>query len=464
MPYNEEYDPVDQNDGMDYTEDVDNNMSSDMIRTDKDRSHFQNVKNPGGVRHRGPHGFNYNCQHPMRMNPNNPHLNNNQPYYSAPEFGRNRYPVAGCMQENAFMLINSEPYLWDNTGFHYGQRILVGDSVYTRVLQRRDPSSINLTGVFDMTQSMTNNISLNYYLGEVIKHRFHQLQGLMPIIKSQIMYRINYTVTDLSGGVIHNGVITTTHQEHRFHSTDVKDYYLLSDTGVMITHIPQIDFQGPYILTLEKVTAIVDIIDVAKHVENFLNPFYQWTNNNQKIFVDNDVIRRHRSDFIVTIAEADIKFSTQFDGNLTTKLKVSFTAFLSNIIATKDTFQVWQMLHDVDGAVIRTIQHNIVDLQKDTRVLDEDLTALENRVTVTEDDISDLKDNSDEFRKKLTQERKQRIKGDEMLDERLTMIENKPIECPDSCDCTCKEHPGDEPDPDCPKCNGTGKVLQWEKI
>jgi len=312
------------------------------------------------------------------------------------------------MQENAFMLINSQPYLWDNTGFYYGQRILVGESVYTRVLQRKDPSSINLTGVFDMSQSMDNNITLNYYLGEIIKNMYLQLQGLLPIIKTFIRYKISYTVTDLLGGVVHTGSMEATNREHKFHSTDIKDYFLLSDSSVMMAHIPQIDFQGPYILTLEKITASVNVIDISKHVQNFLNPFYQWTQNNQKIFVDNNVITRHRSDFIVTIAETYIKFSTQFDGNLTTKLKISFTAFLSNIIATKDTFDVWQKLHDVDGAVVRTIQRDIIGLKQDTMVLDEDLASTELRIERAENDI--------------TEERAARIDGDNKLNQRVDGI------------------------------------------
>lgn len=410
---------------------IDDDFDTSPNPGDKRRPHFQDVKRPGGPRHRGQPGFHYNNQKQIppgmnvQRNPNYPHINNNQPYVPPHEFGRSRYPISGHMQENAFMLIDTNPYIWDNTGFQYGQRISVAESVYTRVLQRKDPSCINLTGVFDMTQSMDNNITLNYYLEQIIKNQFHQLQGLIPVIKSKIVYKIYYTITDLSGGVVYTGSLTVTNREHRFHSTNVKDYYLLSDNNVAITHIPQIDFQGPYILTLEKITAEIHVIDIQQHVQDFLNPFYQWTKNNQKIYLANDVISRCKSDFVFTIAEAQIKFSTRFSGNLTTKLKVSFTSFLSGVIATYDTFNVWKQMFDTDGAIIRTMTNDIRNLKKDTRVLDEDLMNLEDRVDISENDIEDLRDDQNATANALKKETCERRKADADLSKK---IDNEKIE------------------------------------
>jgi len=79
MSFNEEYEPIVIEDELGYEEGL--MESSDMSLQDRRRPHhFQDVKSPGEVRHRGKPGFNAGHHHEMRMNPRHPHLNTNQPY------------------------------------------------------------------------------------------------------------------------------------------------------------------------------------------------------------------------------------------------------------------------------------------------------------------------------------------------------------------------------------------------
>lgn len=275
-----------------------------------------------------------------------------------------QYPSSGKMVENGFMLIDSQPYLYDNTNVQYGQKLSVSENINTRVSQRRDPSCINLAATLDMTTAITTNTTLNHFIEQVIENEYDNLNGILPVMKANILFVLKYTVKDQFGGVVHEGVSKVTSQEMRYHLTDVRDYYVNSCKHIFVTNIPAMDFDGFYTLILNTVEAYVNVIDVASHITDELNPYYQFTNNNTKIAVQHETIEGvTESDKQIMIASCEINHSLQFHANVTTRLKLSFTAFMSNLISTMNTFNIWSSLYEPTSEKISDMEIQMAEMK-----------------------------------------------------------------------------------------------------
>lgn len=274
------------------------------------------------------------------------------------------YPAGQPMQENAFMLVNTVPYVIDNTLVTYGSGISVSESVYTRVTKRNDVACLNLSGTFDLTDGIITNALWNSYLNDMIAQKYATLEGVLPVQKSSVRFKLYYHVEDASGGVVYTSTHDCTVQQSKFHFTDVRDYFLQSFQGIYITEIPQLDYQGVYNFILDKMEAYVDVIDTKSHIVNGLNPYYAFNSNNTHIAMQHDTIMAEAADTSVMIASIDIAVAFPFQANLTTKVKLSFTAFTCNMIATGNTYDVYKNLTNPTDITIAALLKKINDLEQ----------------------------------------------------------------------------------------------------
>lgn len=320
--------------------------------------------------------------------PNFPHLNENHLRNSKCCHAQNpiqnpRFPTDGKVEMNTMYLINSWPYVHDNTHLRYGTRIHTADMVFTRITQRRDPTSINLNAKFDMTSTNHTNSVWQHFLLETIKHHFHQLNGLMPVMKSDILFRLHYDILDTGGGVIDTGVANTTIKDGFFHGTDIKDYFIASTNGLFVVDIPNINFMGPYTFRCKCLQAFGHVINTEDHVQQHLNRFYQWVNNNTAIAIQHREIDHQTHDAQILLAELPLDQSFSFAGNLTTRMRMSFTAFWSTMIAAHpNTFEIWKALFDSCGVGMAHMREDITNLRTD---VDDTMERVDNLEIVTED-------------------------------------------------------------------------------
>lgn len=287
------------------------------------------------------------------------------------------YPAGEPMQENAFMLVNKVPYVIDNTQITYGSMISVSEGIYTRITKRNDVSCLNLAGTFDMTDGIITNSLLNSYLNDMIAQGYATLEGVLPVQKSGVRFKLSYHVEDATGGVVFTSTHDCTVSKNKFHWTDVHDYFVQSFMGIFITEIPQLDYQGIYNFVVDKLEAYVDIIDTKTHVINELNPYYAFMNNNTRIAMQHDTIAKETADDSILVASVNINQTFPFQSNLTTKVKLSFTAFTSNMIATGNTYDVYKNLIDPVEISIADILKKINDLTTELNTLKESVQSYE---------------------------------------------------------------------------------------
>lgn len=290
------------------------------------------------------------------------------------------YPVSGRMVENGFMLVNTSPFLYDNTDVTYGQRVIVSEHINTSVYQRKDPCCLSLAATFDLTDSIVTNTVLQHYLKEFISKNAKTLNGVLPIIRHYIKFTLTYTISDGNDGIIHHGHKTITCDMMQYHATDVADYFVSSCKGHVHIGIPPISYPGVYTFTLNSITASVDILDTAEHITDNLNPYYQFTDNNTKIAVQHDVITEDKmSDGEVTIASTEINKSFIFRANMINKVCVSFTSYLSNLISMFNTFDLWQSFEgELDDNTLKDLNDKIDELENTIAELKRQNDKLEN--------------------------------------------------------------------------------------
>lgn len=303
-----------------------------------------------------------------------------------------RYPASGSMQENAFMVVNTVPYLIDNFTTNYGPKLSVSESIYTRVTKRKDPSCINLAAVIDMTGDIITNSVWNAFLEQTIAGQYESLEQVLPVMKSNVTFKLYFHLEDVAGGVVYESHMTSIVKDHLFHYTDVNDFFVTSFKNVMVTNIPQLDFQGVYNLIIDKMEAYVDTIDTKEHTDDELNPYYTWTNNNTKIMVQHDTINGTLPDASVLVASTDINFGMPVQLNVTTRLKLSFSAFMSNTIATGDAFGVYKSLFEPTQEIVDKLVKQVEDLKAAVELL-------QTQVATMRADINNMYYTSEEYKK-----------------------------------------------------------------
>ena len=321
--------------------------------------------------------------------PSNP-LNGKDPITSA-------YPSSGMFKGSAFAMFNGDPYIMDSTNMKYGQVLVYSENVYTNVSQRDDLSCINLAARFDMTDTSLSNTVRNDFLKQYISRKYLELEGVLPVIKTEYKIRIHYTIRDVDGGTINSTHVDTDIKDSYFHFTDIKDRFIQSLKGLVVATIPAITYQGLYNITIDRVELIVQIINTKEHLVDAMNPFYTFVNNNAEIVLHNDIIEPTEKDSTLVIATCDVNRSFYYQANITNRLRISFTAFTSVPIACGDTMGIWNALNEPTDAVIAQLRNEVTALEDEVAALhakDEDLQteidSLSGQVELNKNNIASL--------------------------------------------------------------------------
>ena len=302
-----------------------------------------------------------------------------------------KYPAGGSMQGNAFMVVNSVPYLMDNTTTNYGMKLSVSENVYTRVSKRADPSCINLTASIDMTGDIITNAVWKSFLDQTISGSYEVLDKVLPVQHSSVIFKLYFHIEDANKGIVYENTIDSIVKDHLFHYTDINDFFITSFKNVMVTNIPQLDYNGIYSVVIDKMEAYVDIVDTLQHVVDDLNPYYVWKDNNTHIAVQHDTVSETTDDRIL-IAAVDINQTFAVQLNVTTRLKFCFTAYMSNTIMSFDSFDVYQALFHPTEKLIEI-------LARDVTILTTSVSDLQARVATLESQIRTMKPRVMEYAK-----------------------------------------------------------------
>lgn len=293
---------------------------------------------------------------------------------------KTQYPSNGPMQENGFMIINSNPYIIDTDNVSYGTKLSVSESVYTRISSRKDISCVNLAGTIDMTGDIVTNSAMNAFLVQTIENGYETLESLLDVEKSTVQFKLYFHVEDGQGGVVYETTTVSNVQKYQVHYTDVQDFYVTSFKQIFTHIIPSLQFQGVYNLVLDKIEAYMNVIKTKDHVVDDMNPFYQFTNNNTNIAIQHDTIQSTDPDGAIMIASTDLNWHTAFQANLTTRLKLSFTAFMSNMILSGNTFDIYNALYHPTERELDTLKQQVSILTGAVAELQIKVTSLESTV------------------------------------------------------------------------------------
>ena len=139
------------------------------------------------------------------------------------------YRAGGFMLDrNAFMLINSMPFIYAGYNIKYGTKMDVGENIFTRVTQRKDASCVNLNAVFNMCASNNKNKVLNHFLERIIANKFDDLNNVLPVIKPNIKFTLYFTIRDDNNMIVYEGTDKVYSTEIYYHSTNIIDYFVMS--------------------------------------------------------------------------------------------------------------------------------------------------------------------------------------------------------------------------------------------
>jgi len=304
-----------------------------------------------------------------------------------------KFPTDGFFIGSGFVLEDTYPYIVDTSFTKYGKFIHYAESVNTKVTQRNDPSCINLTATLDMTDSTMTNIVRTNFLEKYTARKHEDLHGVLPIIKTPLKFRINYTVNDRDGGAVHEGSIEEFVYDNYFHFTDIRDVYIQSAKGVVISNIPQMTFQGLYTITINTVDVFVGVIDTAAHILDDMNPYYTFVENNMRILLQHESIESVRPDYEIMLASCEVNRSFEYHANITTRFRMSFVAFLSKMIVPPNTEGMWSALNDCSGVVIDQLVREMEIMKEEIHDLKAKHLWAKEAISMINSDIETIKTN-----------------------------------------------------------------------
>lgn len=291
-----------------------------------------------------------------------------------PNPDNSKIPTAGMINGSLFTIVNNDPLLIQRDLFEYGTKISVSENVRTQVTRRSDMSCINLIGTFDLTEgNIITNDSLYSFLCNKIGSQFETNDHVLSILKSGFQVKILFTVLDEQGGVVYTNSVQSSNTIGKFHYTDVMDYFVESISNMMVTNIPAMDYAGMYILRLDRIEVYGRKIITKNHITEGLNPFYAFTQNDTKISQQVDTINATQEDEVVLVAASNLNWSTTFQANITTRLKISFNVYTSNMIIAGNVYDVWTALYEPMEDVIENMRNAITSMS-------ETITALTARI------------------------------------------------------------------------------------
>ena len=345
------------------------------------------------------------------------------------------FPAAGPMKGSAFYMLNYYPYLFDNTHVRYGNFLNMAENVVTRISQRRDDSCVNLVGTFDMTSGIKKNAIMNDYLEQCIGKNYETMQQVFPIFQSDIVFRIYFSVLDEMGGFVYQNAATAATHDVVFHFTDIRDFFIQSAKSIFVANIPAMDYNGIYRLRIEKIEAYLNKINTIDHLEtDGLNPYYAFTNNNNSIMLQHDVISGTLPDEQVLLATLNLDQVIPFQANITTRLRLSFTAFLSDMIAVPQTYGVWAAMFEPTQAKLEDLQNDVTTLKESVALINTTLAninaALNELRTTVSDHETRIETNTTNIAT-LTSTVDNAVSDLNLmvnsLDARVTILENRPL-------------------------------------
>lgn len=316
-------------------------------------------------------------------------------YPMSPEMGfrpqQEPLPTSGSVRGSMFYLYNNEPYLVDNTRFEYGPYLVYSESILTKVVRRNDASCLNLAATVDMTTDSTmTNMLLNNVLNETIVNQYERLNGILPIIKSDIMFKLHFRIVDMDGIIVHQSSMSVASQDIRMHFTDLRDRFVFSSKNLFNTTIPAVNYRGMYTIVIEKLEAYMYSINSIEHTSPQANKFYTFIQENTKIALQHETIKNQKPDEMILLASTDIGLAFNFQANLTTRLKLSFTAFLPSFIVAPETFKVWCGLIDPRSALVRDLATQVQQLTEMIDSITEDIATVKAENNELVDQVNEL--------------------------------------------------------------------------
>ncbi len=301
-----------------------------------------------------------------------------------PNPDNSKIPSAGMINGSLFTIVDNDPLLIQRDLFEYGTKISVSENVRTQVTRRSDMSCVNLIGTFDLTEgNIITNDSLYVFLCNKIGSQFETNDHVLSILKSGFQVKVLFTVLDEQGGVVYTNSVMSSKTVGKFHYTDIMDYFVESISNVMVTNIPAMDYAGLYVLRLDRIEVYGRKIITKNHITEGLNPFYAFTQNDTKISQQVDTINATQEDEVVLIATSNLNWSTTFQANITTRLKISFNVYTSNMIIAGNVYDVWSALYEPMEDIIETMRNAINSMS-------ETITALTERINEQDATIAAL--------------------------------------------------------------------------
>jgi len=297
-------------------------------------------------------------------------------YHEHKGFPHPHLPVNGPYIGSAFVLTNYNPFLFDSYYLKYGTVINFSENVQTRITQRPDASCINLAAKFNFVDAINKNVVLEEYLEKCIGQNASEYTNGIPLIKSKLTFRMYYSIFDDMGGVVDERALDVSTFDIALHYTDIRDFFLQSIKGVFVDNIPAYDYGGLYRLVINRIELWVDTIDTPSHCPDGYNPYYQWTNNNQTIVLQHDTIEACPNDDTLLLATCDVNVTFPFQANITTRLRLSFTAFTSNLICVNQTYGIWNAIYEPSESRIKTLEDKVTTLEETVGLLQQQLELM----------------------------------------------------------------------------------------
>lgn len=318
---------------------------------------------------------------------------------------RPQFPTSGNVRGSMFYLYNNEPYLVDNTRFEYGPYLIYSESVLTKVVRKNDASCLNLAATVDMNiDSTMTNMLLNNVLNETIVNQYERLNGILPIIKSDIVFKLHFRIVDMDGITVHQSSMSVSSQDIRMHFTDLQDRFVFSSKNLFSTTIPAVNYRGMYTIVIERLEAYMYVINSIEHTQSQANKFYTFIQENTKIALQHETIKQQEPDEMIMIASTDIGLAFNFQANLTTRMKFSFTAFIPTFIAAPDTFKVWCGLIDPRSALVRDLATQVKQLNEMMESMTEDIAMVKMENSELLEQVNDLQATVEDLQEQISKD------------------------------------------------------------
>ena len=363
----------------------------------------------------------------------------------------------GWVKENKFRIVDGYPYLVDMPMLKWGPKVRTSEQLETKVVQRREISCVRLDAVFDCTTSMSTNTTLKNYFKQIIERQYLPLDGILPIIQEWTSFKLNYHVESMMGDTVLDNSAVVSIKEGFCHLTDVRDLTLTSFKGIFMVDIPDLTQYGSerYVLVLDSIEVYVTGFNTLEYLDDpALNPFYAFAENYTRIDISHEAVSKIDPDYPkMIITEIPLRKTYAFDAAVTTRLKLAFTAYLSDLILSGNTFDVWSALTQPTDAIIAQMKTDLDTMNERLQTLN--VTVENQNVTIA--NLVEVNTQQDEQIETLTTTIEDLVKRVEALENPNDNPPSTDPEGPGSDDpsTTDPEDPGnDNPGTDVPPAGG----------